>query len=254
MIKLENVTKTFSVLEVGQQNFQQKLYSLVFGKNKREIVSIKNFSIDINKGEFIGIIGLNGSGKSTLLNLMSGTYQPDKGGLRKINGSFIKLSLGLGFNVNLNAIENIYLNASILGLTIHSIHQIVDDVIEFAELEEFRYTKVKYYSRGMKARLGFAIALHADPDIFFLDEIFGGVGDEKFKQKSEVAFREKLIQGKTIVLASHSLSLLQENANRVILLNKGECIKIGEPEDVIDYYMEHYAKRNKEKKKNNKRN
>jgi len=251
-IRLQDVSKTFYVLESGQQSFLNGIYSFLFKKNIREIVSLKNINLEIKKGEFIGIIGANGSGKSTLLNIMTGVYLADKGGKAQINGSFIKLSLGLGFNVQLSALENIYLNASILGLTIDEINQRIEQILEFSELEKFVNTKVKYFSRGMKSRLGFAIAIHADPDILFLDEIFGGVGDEKFKQKSELAFREKLVEGKTIVLASHSLSLLKNNADKVLLLDKGKCLKIGEPDEVIDYYLNSIkpkSKKNKDLKK-----
>ncbi len=236
IIKLENVSKTFWIRDTKPQKSFRDIKNLITGGNKHKIEAVKNVSIDIKRGEFVGIVGANGSGKSTLLSLMSGVYKPDKGGKAQINGHFMKLSLGLGFNAELTARENVIINASIMGLTFREIKRKFNKIIRFAELEEFVDTKIKYYSRGMKARLGFAVAIHASPEILLLDEIFGGVGDEKFRAKSENAFRKNLLEGRTIVLVSHNLNVIKDHAQKVMLMHKGECLKIGGHEEIFLFY------------------
>lgn len=235
-IELKNISKTFSIREKDSQSLHGKIISIFTHTSKREIKALSNVNLEIKKGEFFGIMGHNGSGKSTLLRIMSGAYPPDKGGEVKVNGRFILLSLGLGFNMALTARENIYLNASILGMPLKQIGRIFKDIVEFAELEEFVDTQVKYFSSGMLSRLKFAIAVHADADIFLMDEFFGGVGDARFKKKSESVFHESLVKGRTIVHVSHSVKTILEHCHRVLLLDKGKPVLIGEPEEVVAEY------------------
>lgn len=235
-IRLENVSKTFHIRDKKKQSLASFIRSAATGNLMRKIEAVKNVSIEVKRGEFFGIVGANGSGKSTLLHLMSGVYKPDKGGKAEIFGSYMRLSLGMGFNQDLTARENIYVNASIMGLTFAEIGRKFDKIIRFAELEDFIDTKIKYYSRGMRARLGFAVAIHSNPEILLLDEIFGGVGDEKFREKSEHVFRKKLLEGRTIVLVSHNLSTIKDHAERVMLMDKGKCLKVGTPEEVFLHY------------------
>ena len=155
-----------------------------------------------------------------------------------MNGRYMLLSLGLGFNPQLTARENIYLNASILGLTLKQIGRVFHEIVSFAELEKFVDTQVKYYSTGMTARLKFAIAVHADADIFLMDEFFGGVGDAGFKAKSKAIFHESLVEGRTIVHVSHSLKTVREHCHRVMLLHKGEIVDIDTPEKIIPQYQQ----------------
>lgn len=236
-IELENISKTYSVLDKNSQSLRGKIISLITHTDRREINALTNINLEIKKGEFFGIMGHNGSGKSTLLRIMSGAYPPDKGGMVKMHGRFMLLSLGLGFNPQLTARENIYLNASILGLTFKQIGKIFHDIVEFAELEKFVDTQVKYFSTGMAARLKFAIAVHADADIFLMDEFFGGVGDAGFKEKSEEVFHKSLIEGRTIVHVSHSVKTIKEHCHRVMLLHNGEQIGIGTPDEIIPEYQ-----------------
>lgn len=235
-IELKNISKSYSVLDKNSQSLQGKILSLITHTNKREIKALADVNLEIKKGEFFGIMGHNGSGKSTLLRIMSGAYPPDKGGVVKMHGRFMLLSLGLGFNPQLTARENIYLNASILGLTLKQIGSIYHDIVSFAELEKFEDTQVKYFSTGMGARLKFAIAVHADADIFLMDEFFGGVGDAGFKKKSEAVFRESLLEGRTIVHVSHSVKTIEEHCHRVMLLHQGKIIGIGTPDEIIPEY------------------
>ena len=236
-IQLKNINKTYSILDKSSASLHGKVISMFTHTSKREIKALSNINLEIKKGEFFGIMGHNGSGKSTLLKIMSGAYPPDKGGGISMNGRFMLLSLGLGFNPQLTARENIYLNASILGLTLKEIGNVFHDIVEFAELRKFVDTQVKYFSTGMVARLKFAIAVHADADIFLMDEFFGGVGDASFKAKSEAVFHDTLIEGRTIVHVSHSVKTIEKHCNRVLLLHQGEMIGIGTPDEIIPEYQ-----------------
>jgi ABC-2 type transport system ATP-binding protein len=244
-IELENINKTYSVLDKDSQSLRGKIISLVTHTNRRKIKALTNINLEIKKGEFFGIMGHNGSGKSTLLRIMAGAYPPDKGGIVKMYGRFMLLSLGLGFNPQLTTRENIYLNASILGLTLKQIGRIFNDIVSFAELEKFVDTQVKYFSTGMAARLKFAIAVHADADVFLMDEFFGGVGDASFKEKSEAVFHESLVKGRTIVHVSHSIKTIEEHCHRVLLLHQGEMVAIGTPQEIIPEYQRMSKKKRK---------
>ena len=232
-IELKNINKTFSILDKDVNNLRGRIISLFTHTKRREIKALSNINLQIKKGEFFGILGHNGSGKSTLIKIIAGAYPPDRGGMVEINGRYMLLSLGIGFNMKLTARENIYLNASILGLTIRQIGLIFNEIIEFAELEKFVDTQVKYFSKGMKSRLQFAIAVHAKSDIFLMDEFFGGVGDERFKTKSEEVFKKSLLEGKTIVHVSHSLNTIEEHCHRVLLMYEGKQVMIGDPAEAI---------------------
>lgn len=237
-IKLEHVSKTFWIRDKKPQSLSGSIKNMLTGGSMRKIEAVKDVSVQIKRGEFFGIVGANGCGKSTLLNLMSGVYRPDKGGQATIHGDFMRLTLGLGFNQEMTARENVFVNASIMGLTFREIHKKFNKIIRFAELEKFVDTKIKYFSRGMKARLGFAVAIHANPKILLLDEIFGGVGDAKFRAKSEDVFKKQLIEGRTIVLVSHNLGVIKDHAERVMFMHKGKCLKIDGPEEIFKFYKE----------------
>ena len=236
-ICLQNINKTYSVFDKSATSLHGKIISNFTHSSKREIKALTNINLEIEKGEFFGIMGHNGSGKSSLLRIMSGAYPPDKGGEIDMNGRFMLLSLGLGFNPQLTARENIYLNASILGLTLKEIGNVFNEIVEFADLRKFVDTQVKYFSTGMAARLKFAIAVHADADIFLMDEFFGGVGDAGFKAKSEAVFHDSLVEGKTIVHVSHSEKTIEKHCDRVLLLHHGEMIGIGTPDEIIPEYQ-----------------
>ncbi len=238
VIELKNISKTYFIRDKDTQTLKGRIISLITHTNKREIKALNNVNLEIKKGEFFGILGHNGSGKSTLLRIMAGAYPPDKGGEVNMKGRFMLLTLGMGFNNELTARENIYLNASILGLTLKQIGRVFYDIVAFAELEDFVDTQVKYFSSGMLSRLKFAVAVYADADIFLMDEFFGGVGDVRFREKSEKIFHESLVNGRTIVHVSHSIPTIKKHCHRVLLLHKGQPIMIGKPEEVILKYKE----------------
>lgn len=236
VIKLENINKTFSLKEKNTDTIREKILGIFSKNKKRQLKALDNINLEVRKGEFLGIIGRNGSGKSTLLKVIIGAIRPDKGGIVTTNGRIMRMSLAMGFDPNLTARENVYLNATILGLTFREIDSKFDEIIDFAELHNFVDTQVKFFSRGMKSRLAFAVAVHAEADIFLMDEFFGGVGDAKFKEKSEQVFEKSFIEGRTIVHVSHQFKTIRDHCDRVILMEKGSIAAMGRPNQVIPVY------------------
>ncbi len=235
-IVLRNVSKTFRFREKEPRSIRELVTGIYRLKPMRVINALNDINIEVRKGEFLGVIGKNGSGKSTLLHIMSGLMPPDKGGAAEIRGRMIRMSLGLGFNHELSAMENVLINASILGLSLGTIREKEQEIFNFAGLHEYRHTKIKYFSRGMKSRLAFAIAVHARADIFLMDEFFGGVGDESYRLKSEAIFQRAFVDQRTIVHVTHKFNTLEEYADRVMLLHHGNCIALGKPAEVIREY------------------
>jgi len=190
---------------------------------------------EVKKGECVGLIGRNGSGKSTLTKVLAGVYATDTGYIN-INGSTLLMNLGVGMSHELTARENVYVSASVLGLKIKEIDEIFDKIIDFAELKEFVDTKIKYFSSGMVARLGFSIAVNAGADIMFLDEIFA-VGDMKFQEKAVKVFESSWIEGKTVILVSHSMDTIEKYCQRSAYMKNGKMEFFGETEKAIEMYM-----------------
>ena len=234
-VSLKNVSKTFRFSDKTFHTLQQRLFNLHKKNKKQHLKAVKNVNLDIYKGECIGIIGRNGSGKSTLTKIMSGSYIPDKGGEVVKNGTSLLLNLGVGFSHELTARENIYVNGSTLGLRIKEIDKIFNDIIEFADLQDFVDTKIKYYSSGMIQRLSFSTAIYANADIIFLDEVFA-VGDEKFRDKATKVLEENWINGRTAILVSHSIGLIEKYCNRTILMHQGELLHFGDTKEAIEKY------------------
>ncbi len=241
VIQLSNVSKTFRVRENPKQSIRELVTGVLRPNSKmHQIKALQNINLEIHRGETFGIIGRNGSGKSTLLHLIMGAMKPDKGGEIKTNGKMMRLALGMGVDPNLSARENIYVNGSILGLTFKEIGHSFYDMIDFAGLGEFIDTPVKYYSKGMKQRLLFTIAMHAESDIFLLDEFFGGVGDEDFRKKSDDAFKQRILEGKTIVIVSHAMAVIKKFCKRAVWIDKGIQRTMGDTEVVIKDYMDSF--------------
>src|SRR5687767_9769939 len=204
-ITAKNISKTFHISEDSHNTVKHRLFNLFNPPRRKRVQALKMISMDIEKGECLGLIGRNGCGKSTLVKVLAGVYPTDTGYL-KINGATMLMNLGVGMSQELTARENIYVSGSVLGLKIKEVDAIFDKIIDFAELREFVDTKVKYFSSGMAARLGFSIAVNAGADIMFLDEIFA-VGDMKFQEKAIKVFESSWIEGKTVILVSHSMEV-----------------------------------------------
>ena len=242
-VNLNNVSKTFYLSAQTDTPFQKimSIFSKSYSSKKIEV--LKNINVKVQKGEFFGIIGKNGSGKSTLLKLIIGSMNADKGSSITTNGKLIRLALGLGFDLNLTARDNIYLNGTILGLTMMEIGDKFDNIIEFAQLEKFIDTPIKFYSTGMRSRLAFSVAVYADADIFLIDEFFGGVGDESFKAKSKAVFEERIIENKTIILVTHELELLVKNCDRAMVIKDGIGHVFDDPKDAVIFHRASFGKK-----------
>jgi ABC-type polysaccharide/polyol phosphate transport system ATPase subunit len=232
----KDISKTFHITEDSHNTVKQRLFNLFNSPKRKKVRALKPVSLEIMKGECIGLLGRNGSGKSTLVKILSGVYPIDTGYL-KINGTTMMMNLGVGMSHALTARENIYISASVLGLKIKQVDAIFDQIVAFAELEEFVDTKIKYYSSGMVARLGFSIAVNAGADVMFLDEVFA-VGDMKFQEKAIKVFESSWIEGKTVILVSHTMDVIKKYCKRSIFINQGEVKFIGDTEEAIRLYSE----------------
>jgi ABC-type polysaccharide/polyol phosphate transport system ATPase subunit len=232
----KNISKTFHITEDNHNTVKHRLFNLFNPPRRKEIEAIKMVSLEIKKGECVGLIGRNGCGKSTLVKLLAGVYPTDTGYL-KINGTTMLMNLGVGMSHELTARENVYVSASVLGLKIKEVDKIFDRIIDFAELRDMVDTKIKYFSSGMVARLGFSIAVNAGADIMFLDEIFA-VGDMKFQEKAIKVFESSWIEGKTVVLVSHSMDVVRKYCSRAGFMKNGEMKFFGDKETAIQMYLE----------------
>ena len=236
-IKLENICKSYKIYSDKRQTLKEKM---LFKSNKKTVDNrkvLKDISFTVNKGETIGIIGKNGCGKSTLLKLLSKIIYPDSGNIQ-INGRVSSLiELGAGFHPDMSGRENLYTNASILGLEKKEIDRKFDNILEFSELREFIDNPVRTYSSGMYLRLAFSVAVNVEPDILLIDEILS-VGDINFQKKSFNKIKEIKKNGATIVIVSHSLGQIEELCSRCIWLDNGYVKEIGESKEINEKYRE----------------
>lgn len=230
----KNISKTFHITEDSHNTVKHRLFNLFNPPRAKKVPALKMMSFEVKKGECIGFIGRNGCGKSTLTKILAGVYQPDTGYV-KITGTTMLMNLGVGMSHELTARENIYVSGSVLGMKIKEVDAIFDKIIAFAEIKDFVDTKIKYFSSGMMARLAFSIAVNAGADIMFLDEIFA-VGDMKFQEKAIKVFESSWIEGKTVILVSHSMDTIRKYCNRAAFMKNGEMVFLGETEKAIELY------------------
>lgn len=202
----------------------------------RRFWALRNVSFSLERGESLGIVGLNGSGKSTLLKIVSGILKPTEGTAEAFGSIAPLIELGAGFDAELSARENIYLNGAILGYGRSYMSERVDDILAFAELQEFADSAVKNYSSGMTARLGFAIATMNVPDILIIDEVLS-VGDYKFQEKSFERMKQMMDSGATVVFVSHSVEQVRTLCRRALWLEHGEMRMLGSTDAVCSAYM-----------------
>jgi lipopolysaccharide transport system ATP-binding protein len=230
----------FTIRRIRTDNVHSGIVRFLKGRAPaEEFWALRHVSFDVPVGTSFGIIGSNGSGKSTLLRALSRIMAPDEGELEIRGRTSSLISLGAGFEPQLSGRENIYFNGQLLGMSRAQITDRIDDIIGFAELrDDFINAPVKTYSSGMRARLGFSVAIHVDPDILIVDEVLT-VGDAKFRNKCRLKFEELFERGTTVVMVQHNLDMIADLCSRVMWLERGELMEVGEPEPVIRAYVEH---------------
>lgn len=233
-IVVKNVSKSFR--KPKERTLKRNILAKFKGeKTYNEFTTLQDVSFSVHQGESFGILGKNGAGKSTLFKILSGIIYPNSGEIQ-INGKIVPLiELGAGLHGDLSGRENIRLNCSIFGLNNQEIEQIMPQIIEFSELQDFMRTPVKHYSSGMKARLGFSIAVHIDADIILIDEVLS-VGDKDFKEKCNVKMESLKREGKTLLIVSHSTHSLKKICDRGLILDKGQVVAMGDINEVLAKY------------------
>lgn len=237
VIEAKHITMQFRMAQDETSSLKEYFINILKRKNKyRMLTVLKDISFEVKQGDVVGIIGTNGSGKSTLLKIISGALIPTSGSVTVDRSKVQMLTLGTGFDMELTARENVYLNGAIIGYSKAYIDEKYDDIVEFAELNGFMEERMKNFSTGMVTRLGFAIATMQDtPEILILDEVLS-VGDMFFKQKSEKRIKEMIHSGATVLMVSHSVETILKNCNKVIWLEKGVMKMAGEPREICDSY------------------
>ncbi|MBR2722577.1 MAG: ABC transporter ATP-binding protein [Clostridia bacterium] len=242
MIKAENITVCYRVSHDRIRSIKEYLVALVKGKIKyEEFYALNDVSFEIKKGEVIGIIGNNGAGKSTLLKVISGILRPTKGTVSLQGNVVPMLELGSGFDYDLTGRENVFLNGAILGYSEEYLKEKYDEIVAFSELGDFIESPVRNYSSGMVMRLAFSIASMVNPDILIVDEILA-VGDMEFQEKSYARMMELMSHGTTVLLVSHNLDQVRDRCDRVIWLEHGNVVAIGETQEICDRYVESMRK------------
>ena len=235
-VEIEHVSKSFKLYREKYTSAKERL--IHFGRIPHEnFQALDDVSLHIESGQTMGLLGHNGSGKSTLLKCMAGILQPTSGSVTTVGRLAALLELGAGFQPDLTGRENVYLNASILGLKKGFVDKVFDEIVQFAELERFIDTPVKHYSSGMYIRLGFATAVHVDPDVLLVDEVLS-VGDESFQRKCLDKVRTFQREGRTIVVVTHAADLVRQMCDRAAALDHGRLVVEGEPNDVIREFRE----------------
>lgn len=247
VIDVNNVTIRFNMANQKVDNLKEYVIRLVKKELLfQEFLAVKDVSFQIRKGEAWGIIGTNGSGKSTLLKAVSGILKPYRGSIR-IKGSIAPLiELGTGFDPNLTARENIFLNGCVLGHTEKYMKEHFDEIVEFSELQDFLDSPIKNFSSGMKARLGFAVATMVRPEILIVDEILS-VGDYAFRKKCEQRMNEMLSGGTTLLYVSHSMDEVKRLCGHALWLDRGNARMIGTAAEVCEAYLEEQKKKTEQK-------
>lgn len=237
VLKVDHVAKSFRLLTEQATGLKMAFLNWTKGiKGYTEQHVLRDINFEVHQGDFFGIVGRNGSGKSTLLKIISQIYVPEQGSVM-VKGKLVPfIELGVGFNPELTGRENVYLNGALLGFTHEEIDAMYDDIVEFAELEDFMDQKLKNYSSGMQVRLAFSVAIKAQGDILVLDEVLA-VGDEAFQRKCDNFFAEiKKDPTKTVILVTHSMDAVKKYCNKAILIKDGEIIASGDKNDVADRY------------------
>ena len=248
LVKAENISLSFKTPQLKVDTLKERVVNLFKGKIKsKKFQVLDNVSFEIKKSESLGVIGHNGAGKSTLLRLVTGIYPPTSGKIT-INGSCMLLNLGAGFDMEANAIENIFLNGAILGFTRKQMKERLNSIIEFAELQEFVHMPLKNYSSGMISRLGFAIAIDVNPDLLLVDEVLS-VGDANFQKKCQGKIQELKEKGISFMFVSHNIAQVKLLCEKTLWIENSKVMAYGDSADVCKQYADYCAKLQKEQQK-----
>ena len=244
VISVKNVSMEFQVPLEGSSSLKEYLIKVFTGKNtSRTLKALRNIRLEVYEGEILGIIGTNGSGKSTLLKIISGALTPTRGRVETKEENIQLLTLGTGFDRELTARENVFLNGALLGYSRSFLKEKYPDIVRFAELEGFMEQKIKNFSSGMVSRLGFAVAAAwENPGILILDEVLS-VGDVFFKEKSTARIRELMEKGRAVLIVSHSTDTILRNCTRALWIEKGVQKLTGSPKEVCQAYLDYGRKR-----------
>jgi ABC-type polysaccharide/polyol phosphate transport system ATPase subunit len=237
LIEVDAVSKVFDIPSVHRNTVREHLLGIFEPRRVERLRVLDNVSLQIHRGDTLGIMGRNGSGKSTLLKVLCGIYTVDSGEVRIHAGITPILELGVGWNPELDAIDNVYLIGSVMGLSLAAIRASLDDILAFAELERFAKLPLKHYSSGMASRLAYAVAFRAVREVLILDEIFA-VGDAGFKAKCVDRYHGLRNAGHTLVVVSHDPRLVTAFCARAVMMERGSIVREGSGADIARYYME----------------
>src|SRR3954454_21302687 len=236
-VEVRDLEKTFRIPRQQVNTFKERALHPFRRTAYEELQVLRGITFDVLEGEFFGIVGRNGSGKSTLLKCLAGIYRSDAGTIRVAGRISPFIELGVGFNPDLTARENVVINAVMMGLTPREARARFDQVIEFAELEDFVDLKLKNYSSGMQVRLAFAVMVQSGAEILLIDEVLA-VGDAAFQQRCLDEFRRLREEGRTIVLVTHDMTIVDRFCHRAMLISDGEIELIGDPPRVGQRYLQ----------------
>jgi ABC-type polysaccharide/polyol phosphate transport system ATPase subunit len=236
MVEVRDLGKTFRIPDHRVDSIKERAVHPFRKSGFRELKALDGISFEVHEGEFFGIVGLNGSGKSTLLKILASIYRADRGTIRMAGRVAPFIELGVGFNPEMTAYENVVLNAVMMGLSRQEAASRVQSVVEFAGLEEFVDLKLKNYSSGMMVRLAFSVLVEVEADIMLIDEVLA-VGDAAFAQKCEDVFFQMREAGKTIVLVTHDMNSIEKFCHRAMMIHDGKVSVMGDPDKVSDWYL-----------------
>ncbi|HVH25117.1 MAG TPA: ABC transporter ATP-binding protein [Vicinamibacterales bacterium] len=236
IIELAGVSKAFRIPSVRRDTIREHLLGALEPRRFERLQVLDSVSLDVSRGEAVGVMGRNGSGKSTLLKIMCGVFPPDKGRVSARAAITPILELGIGWNPELDAVDNVFLVGSVMGLSLRQIRRGMDEILAFAELERFANLKLMHYSSGMSSRLGYAVAFQAVREVLVLDEIFA-VGDAGFRARCEDRYRRLRAQGHTVIMVSHDPRIVSTFCDRAVLLDGGRIVMDGAASDVAGEYL-----------------
>jgi len=236
LIEVDSVSKAFWIPSVRRDTVREHFFGMLQPRKFQRLQVLDTVSLTLRRGEALGIMGRNGSGKSTLLKIVSGVYAPDQGRVNVLAPITPILELGVGWNPELDAIDNVLLIGSVMGLSLREIRRDMGEILAFAELERFANLKLKHYSSGMSERLGYAVAFKAVREVLVLDEIFA-VGDAGFKARCEQRYWELRRLGHSAIIVSHNTRIIAEFCDRALLLDSGRVVMDAPAKEVADRYV-----------------